>query len=267
MPIITLSTDFGWDDPYVGIMKGVILGINPRAVFVDLTHSLSNRRLIEAAFKLATTADYFTQGTIHLAVVDPGVGGARRPIVIKTQKQLWVGPDNGIFTRVFQIYPKARIFHLTHSKYFLKPVSNTFHGRDIFAPVAAHLSRNLSPSALGPPIPDPVLLDLPEPTFQKNSLQGQVLYADHFGNLVTNLNRAVVEQYFQGEKITIRIGRRVIRGIKENYRQEKPGRPLALFGSSGFLEIACNLDSAATILAYCPGEPLAVRLVRKEAPE
>ena len=170
MTVITLSTDFGWDDPYVGIMKGVILGINPRATLVDITHGLSPHRLLEAAFKLATAADYFPKGTIHLAVVDPGVGGVRRPIVVETDKQSWVGPDNGIFTRILQAFPDFRVFQLTNPDYFLKPVSRTFHGRDIFAPAAAHLSRGISSTVLGNPIFDPVLLDLPEPVSKKNSL-------------------------------------------------------------------------------------------------
>jgi S-adenosyl-L-methionine hydrolase (adenosine-forming) len=265
-PVITFSTDFGGDDPYVGVMKGVILGINPRAILVDLTHGLSHRRLLEAAFKLAAAADYFPKGTVHLAVVDPGVGSTRRPIVVQTNTHYWVGPDNGLFTRILQTAPEAKIFHLTNSRCFLKPVSATFHGRDVFAPAAAHLSRGLSLTTMGKRISDPVLLDLPEPLFQKNSLQGQGLYADRFGNLITNLGREVIGHCFQGKEITIRVGRRVIRGIKENYSQEKPGRLLALFGSNGFLEIACNLGSAAEMLGYCQGELLAVKLVGREDP-
>ncbi|MBI5582354.1 MAG: SAM-dependent chlorinase/fluorinase [Deltaproteobacteria bacterium] len=260
MPVITLSTDFGRDDPYVGIMKGVILGINPRATLVDITHGFSPDRLQEAAWKLSTIIDYFPKGTIHLAVVDPGVGGARRPITVKTKTHCWVGPDNGLFSQILRAEPRAQVFHLTNDRYFLKPVSATFHGRDIFAPVAAHLSRGLSLPALGKRISDPVLLDLPEPLFEKKALRGQVLYADRFGNLITNLSRELLEQYFPGKKITVRIGRRVIQGIQENYAQAEPGRLLALFGSSGFLEIACNLGSAAELLGYNPRKFSAVRL-------
>jgi S-adenosylmethionine hydrolase len=260
MPVITLSTDFGWDDPYVGIMKGVILGINPRVTLVDITHGLSPHRLLEAAFKLATAADYFPKGTIHLAVVDPGVGGVRRPIVIKTKKQSWVGPDNGIFTRILQAHPESRVFHLTNPDYFLKPVSHTFHGRDIFAPAAAHLSCGISLAALGIPIPDPVILDLPEPVFKNNSLFGRVLYADRFGNLITNLSREVVNHYSQRREITVRIGSRIIQGVRDRYGQERSGRLLALFGSSGYLEIACNLGSAAEMVGYVPGKVLGVRI-------
>ncbi len=261
MPIITISTDFGWDDPYVGIMKGVILGINPSATLVDITHGLSHHRLPEAAFKLAAIAGYFPKGTIHLAVVDPGVGGARRPIAVKTRDHYWIGPDNGLFTQILRAFPDFCIFHLTTPRYFLTPVSQTFHGRDIFAPAAAHLSRGLPITAFGKPISDPVLLDLPEPVFKSNLLIGQVLYADGFGNLITNLSREATNRYSDQRDLTVRIGRRIVRGIRENYTQEKPGRLLALFGSSGYLEIACNLGSAAELVRYKEEKMMEVRIV------
>jgi S-adenosyl-L-methionine hydrolase (adenosine-forming) len=260
VPVITLSTDFGWDDPYVGIMKGVILGINPRVNLVDITHGLSPHRLLESAFKLATAAGYFPKGTIHLAVVDPGVGGTRRPIAVKTNFQTWVGPDNGLFTRVVQDQPKARFFHLTNRNYFLKTISHTFHGRDIFAPAAAHLSRGLTLVALGNPIFDPVLLDLPEPAVKKNYLIGRVLYADRFGNLTTNLSREVITPYLNLRDLIIRMGSQRLQGLQERYAQGKPGELLALFGSSGYLEIACNLGSAAEMVGYVPGEILDVKV-------
>jgi S-adenosylmethionine hydrolase len=258
VPVITLSTDFGWDDPYLGIMKGVILGINPRVTLVDITHGLSPHRLLEAAFKLGTTAEYFPKGTIHLAVVDPGVGGVRRPIMIKTQDHIWIGPDNGLFTRIVQLFPGFRVFHLNNPKYFLNPVSHTFHGRDIFAPVAAHVSHGISLAALGNLISDPVLLDLPEATAQKDSLIGQVLYADRFGNLITNLNRELVKPYGDLSDLLIRIGSLRLRGLRISYAQAKPGELLALFGSNDSLEIACNLGSAAEMVGYVPGKFLKV---------
>ena len=261
MSVITLSTDFGWDDPYVGIMKGVILGINPRATLVDISHGLSHHRLPEAAFKLAAIAGYFPKGTIHLAVVDPGVGGARRPIVIKTKEQYWIGPDNGIFTQILRAFPDFRLFHLTNPNYFLKQVSHTFHGRDIFAPAAAHLSRGLSMTAFGKPIFDPVLLDLPEPVFRKNFLTGRVLYAERFGNLITNLSREAMKDRMADRDIRIRIGTRTIQSLHENYAQVKPGELLALFGSSGYLEIACNLGSAAKTVGYEAGKMMVIKIV------
>jgi S-adenosylmethionine hydrolase len=261
MPVITLSTDFGWDDPYLGIMKGVILGINPRVTLVDITHGLSPKRLMEAAIKLATAIDYFPKGTIHLAVVDPGVGGVRRPILIKTKEHYWIGPDNGLFTRILQAFPDFRIFHLTNPQYFLEPVSRTFHGRDIFAPAAAHLSRGLSPAKLGKRLYDPILLDIPKPEFKKNKATGRVLYADHFGNLITNLGKEETKKYFDRQDSTVRIGRRMIPGPHENYAQQKLGKIMALFGSSGYLEIACNLKSAAELVGYVPGKVLEVNLL------
>ncbi len=260
MPVITLSTDFGWDDPYLGIMKGVILRINPRVNLVDITHGLSLHRLLEAAFKLATAADYFPRGTVHLAVVDPGVGGARRPIAVKTKTQTWIGPDNGLFTRILQSFPDFRVFHLSNPKYFLKPVSHTFHGRDIFAPAAAHLSRGISLAALGNPIFDPVLLDLPEPAVKKNALIGRVLYADCFGNLITNLSRKQISHYFDGPDLKIRIGTRFIQGLHESYAQQKPEKLMALIGSAGYLELACNLGSAAEMVGYVPGKVMEVKI-------
>jgi S-adenosyl-L-methionine hydrolase (adenosine-forming) len=227
---------------------------------VDITHGLSPHRLLEAAFKLATAADYFPKRTIHLAVVDPGVGGARRPIAVKTKTQIWIGPDNGLFTRILQAFPDFRVFHLSNSKYFLKPVSPTFHGRDIFAPAAAHLSRGLSLAVLGNPIFDPVLLDLPEPTVKKHTLIGRVLYADRFGNLTTNLSRELVTSYSNLPDLMIRIGPHRLRGVQPSYAWGKPGGLLALFGSGGYLEIACNLDSAAEMVGYIPGKNLDVKV-------
>ena len=264
MPVITLSTDFGWDDPYVGIMKGVILGINPRVTLVDITHGLSPHLLPETAFKLGAAVNYFPKGTIHLAVVDPGVGSARRPIVVKTKSQYWVGPDNGIFTRILQAHPESRVFHLTNRDYFLKPVSATFHGRDIFAPIAAHVSRGLSLSSLGNRISDPVLLELPEPSFQKKTLRGQVIYADRFGNLITNLSREVIKPYSNHPDSRIRIGSHRLQGIRESYAQVKAGELLALFGSSDYLEIACNLESAADRVGYVPGKVVEVKIRKVE---
>lgn len=260
MSLITLSTDFGTDDPYVGIMKGVILGINPRAVLVDLTHGLSHHRLVEAACKLAAAAGFFPQGTVHLAVVDPGVGGDRRALLVKTARACWIGPDNGLFTLILRGNPAARIYHLTNRRYFLQSISHTFHGRDIFAPAAAHLSRGLSPASFGKRIHDHVQLDLPEPATSQNRLIGQVLYADRFGNLITNLSGNVLRNHVRQQGPVIKLGRRTIRGIKERYGEEKPGRLLALMGSTGHLEIACNLGNAAEMLGYGPGKKMEISI-------
>ncbi len=168
-------------------MKGVILGINPKVRLVDLTHALSHHHLLEAAFILNSAFPYFPPGTIHLAVVDPGVGGDRRLMVIQDKDGIWIGPDNGLFSLVLKNHPEARLFHLVNQAYFLKTVSCTFHGRDILAPAAAHLSLGVSPFEMGEPLSDPVMLDIPDPEIKNDRIMGQVLWADHFGNLITNI--------------------------------------------------------------------------------
>ena len=255
---ITLATDFGSDDPYVGIMKGVILKINPRAVIVDLTHALSNKRLLETAFILQTAYPYFPKGTIHVAVVDPGVGGNRRLIGIQGKDRLWIGPDNGIFSLVVKENPGASLFSLSNLKYFLKNISATFHGRDILAPVAAHLSLGVSLKDMGEAISDSVLLPIPETVITKDKITGQVLWADHFGNLITNIRPEWLHPFFSSPSLKIKIGNKTISEIHQTYSQGKTGRLLALIGSSGYLEIASNQASAAKILGFRPDKIMAV---------
>lgn len=265
MSIITLSTDFGLMDPYVGIMKGVILGINPDVQLVDLTHALSHQRLPEEAFVLNTTFFYFPSGTIHLVVVDPGVGGERRLIGIKGKDHIWIGPDNGLFTLVLKEQPKVKIIQLTNRGFFLKKISSTFHGRDILAPVAAHLSLGTSLEEMGPPVSDPVLLPLPGPEIKKTKLIGQVLWADHFGNLITNLNQKVLHPFLSGTPLKIVIKSHTITELSQTYSQGRPGALMALIGSSDYLEIACNLGSAAQKVGYQSGKELIVTVTRKTA--
>jgi S-adenosyl-L-methionine hydrolase (adenosine-forming) len=258
MSLITLSTDFGMDDPYVGIMKGVILGINPQAQVIDLTHALSNRRLLEAAFVLQTAYSYFPVGTVHLTVVDPGVGGERRLLAIQGEKMIWVGPDNGLFTVVLKKQPQSKIIHLTQSAFFLKKVSSTFHGRDILAPVAAHLSLGISFEEMGSFISDPVILPFPEPEIKEKEISGQVLWADHFGNLITNINQETLLPFLSSPALTIFIGSESITEILQTYSQSLPGRLMALIGSSGYLEIACNLGRATEKVGFQSSRDLKV---------
>lgn len=265
MSVITLSTDFGLTDPYVGIMKGVILGINPDVRVVDLTHALSHHRLPEAAFVLNTTFFYFPSGTIHLVVIDPGVGGERRLIGIKGKDHIWIGPDNGLFTLVLKEQPKAKIIQLTNRAFFLKKIASTFHGRDLLAPVAAHLSLGTSLEEMGPTVSDPFLLPLPEPEIKKNKLIGQVLWADHFGNLITNLSRKALLPFLTGLPLKIGIKSHTITELSQTYSQGRPGALLALIGSSDYLEIACNLGSAAQKVGYQSGKEMMVTVIRKPA--
>ncbi len=253
MSIITLSTDFGLTDPYVGIMRGVILGINPDVRLVDLSHALSHHRLLEAAFVLNSAFSYFPGGTIHLAVVDPGVGGERRLIGIKGKDHIWIGPDNGLFTLVLKEQPKAKIIQLTNRAFFLKKISSTFHGRDMLAPVAAHLSLGIRLEEMGPPVSDPVLLSLPEPEIKKNRIIGQVLWADHFGNLITNISREALLPFLSGPSFKIMVESHIITALLQSYSQGRAGALMALIGSSGYLEIACNLGSAAEMVGFESG--------------
>ncbi|MBI5606135.1 MAG: SAM-dependent chlorinase/fluorinase [Deltaproteobacteria bacterium] len=259
--MITLSTDFGLQDPYVGIMKGVILGINPRVPLVDLTHALSHHDLLGAAFVLQSTYSYFPKGTIHLAVVDPGVGGERRLIGIQTDDSIWVGPDNGLFTLIVKDFPEVNPIHLTNSAFFLKEVSSTFHGRDLLAPVAAHLSLGVPLGEMGPIISDPVLLSVPEPEIQNNALIGLVLWVDHFGNLITNINQKKLLPFLSGFSLRIEIGSQTITGLSQTYSQGRPGQLMALIGSSGYLEIAANLGSAAEKVGFRSGMEFKVMVV------
>jgi len=263
--VVTLSTDFGWNDPYVGIMKGVILGINPQVRLVDITHALSHHHLLEVAFVLQSAYAYFPEGSIHLVVVDPGVGGERRLIGIQGKDCTWVGPDNGLFTLVLKNHPEAEVVHLNNPHFFLPTVSNTFHGRDIMAPVAAHLSLGTPLREMGPLIADPILLPVPELEIKDKALIGQVLRVDHFGNLITNIDQKILSALFPNASFKIVIGPETITEIHQHYSQGRPGDLMALIGSSGYLEIACNLGSAAEIVGFVSGVELKVMVIRKTA--
>lgn len=248
MRAITLLTDFGTGDYFVGAMKGVILSINPQAVIVDITHELSAQDVAAGAFTLLAAYDTFPDGTIHVAVVDPGVGSERRPIVVNTGNHLFVGPDNGIFTYIYDREPSHQTFHLTSEEYFRQPVSSTFHGRDIFAPIAGALSTGVDPSSLGPRIADPVRLP--------KSLEPRIIHIDRFGNLITNITR---DDLKEGTRLVI--NGKVISAFR-SYFGESVGaadEPFAIWGSAGFLEIAVNGGSAAEILGSKRGDLVKTR--------
>jgi len=200
-PIITLTTDFGYKDPFVGIMKGVILGINPSINIVDITHDIAPGNIMQAAFAIETSFAYFPYKTIHLVVVDPGVGTMRRPIIVSTARHYLVGPDNGIFSRIYSIAESIDVFHVTAEHYFLSPRSKTFHGRDIFAPVAAWLSKGVDIMNFGEPISDYINLPIPLPSFPaKNIIEGEIIYIDRFGNLTTNIHSQKIEDLLENNK-------------------------------------------------------------------
>jgi S-adenosylmethionine hydrolase len=257
-PIITLLTDFGTKDHYVASMKGVILKINPRCRMIDVTHQVPPHDIQEAAFVLANAYSYFPKGTVHLAVVDPGVGGARKPLLLVTQNYFFVGPDNGLFTFVAQREKVKQAVVLTKKKYFLSKVSTTFHGRDIFAPVAAHLSQGVKPSALGNKIDSLLCLGFERPFIKEGKLFGEILHVDTFGNLVSNLDEKALIRFTRGHPFVVHVGRKFIPGPKQGYWEGKKGEPIALLGSGGFLEISVREGNAQERLSVKRGDPIVI---------
>jgi S-adenosylmethionine hydrolase len=265
--VITLLTDFGGNDPCVGVMKGVILGINPEAVIVDLCHGTTAHDPTEAAFLLATSYRYFPKGTIHVAVVDPGVGGPRRPILAACDGHLFVGPDNGLFGPIAERGGPSSVRAITAARYFLQPVSATFHGRDIFAPVAGHLSLGAEPDRFGRPIEDYVRLTLPRPSRRgARSIKGEILHIDCFGNLVTNIARDDLELLASEGPIAalvVQIAGRTL-PIVAYYAQVAPGAPGAVIGSSDYLEIFVHQGNASALLRVDRGAELVVSSEKAE---
>lgn len=268
MSIITLLTDFGTHDPYVGMMKGVILGTNPDAKLVDLTHEIAPQDIRGGAWTLANAVPYFPHGTVHLAVVDPGVGGTRRAIVAHLGKFYFVGPDNGlvsfIWHRLSDAERAAAVFiELTNPRYHLPDVSMTFHGRDIFAPVAAQLSAGLLIEELGPVVAGKpgsengiILIDVPQVQRQDSALVGSIIAIDHFGNAISTITAADVRTL--GGNPHVQLGQTRIPTISHTYAAVPEGQPLALIDSSGYLEVAVRNGDAARGLGITLGDSIRV---------
>lgn len=262
MPIITLTTDFGTADTWVAQMKGVILAIAPAATIVDVTHALSPGDVPAAAFALASAVDAFPAGTIHVAVVDPGVGSARRGLAAENGEGYWVGPDNGVFSAVLAARPARRVVSLDDADWHRRPVSPTFHGRDVFAPVAARLATGTAIERLGAPLTDPLMLALPAPIERADRLECPVIWVDRFGNLVTCLRRSTFEAWagrHAGRTPTVRVGGQwSIGGLRRTFADVEPGTPLAYFGSGDRLEVAVRDGSAADALRARVGTPVVI---------
>jgi hypothetical protein len=261
--VITLMSDFGMEDTYVAQMKGVILQINPDACIVDLCHSIAPRDIKQGAIVIGDSYRYFPSRSVHVCVVDPGVGAARKILCLVTRAGIFLAPDNGLLEIVFRNERRKRIFSVENARFFRNNVSATFHGRDILAPVAAHISLGLRPQSLGPEVRRVVRLRIPEPIFGKGVLRGEVLYADRFGNLVTNITRSVFVSSFseEGAKCAqVRVGRRSTGPVMTTYSDAKPGEVLALFGSSERLEIAARCANAVRILSARPGTSVSLSL-------
>ncbi len=286
--VITLLTDFGNQDAYVGIMKGVIAGINPFANIVDICHNVPPQDIFGGAYLLYSSYKYFPRKTIHVAVVDPGVGSRRDIVCVETKDCFFLVPDNGILGFIIQNEKLKSIFRITNNKYFLPSPSNTFHGRDVFASVAAHLSLGVKPQQLGIKIDQLEQLDIPKPVPKKaGQVEGQIIYIDRFGNLITNIKKEYLVKWVGGQKsevgsqktdickkaskekilsqhdtIETAIGKKKIMGLSKTYTDVKPGEPLALFGSAGFLEVSINQGNAQRYFKADKGSKIIIENVR-----
>jgi S-adenosyl-L-methionine hydrolase (adenosine-forming) len=260
-PVIALLTDFGTRDHYVGTMKGVMLGICPDLVLVDISHEIPPQDVAAGALELAAAFRYFPAGTVFLAVVDPGVGSKRRAIAAEVGEHRFVAPDNGLLAPVFEERPPRRVVELTAPEYARPAISWTFEGRDRFAPAAAWLARGVHLEALGPPVSRPEGLALPRPVVSDAGVVGEVVRVDRFGNLITNIDRTTFDDVAARggvEGVEIVVGRHPIGRLAAIYAEAEPGALCALFGSSGHLEVAANGASAAAALGLGRGAPVHV---------
>ncbi|MEM4505185.1 MAG: SAM-dependent chlorinase/fluorinase [Candidatus Bathyarchaeia archaeon] len=253
--IITLITDFGLIDPYVAEMKAVILGINPEAKIVDITHNIEKFNIRMAAYILSAAAPFFPQNTVHVAVVDPGVGTQRKPILIETKHGFFIGPDNGILVLAAKKQGIKHVYEISNPRFMMKKVSQTFHGRDIFAPVAAYLSKGVPPSSFGQEIRKIVAPKFAKIIRRDDTLLGEVLHVDSFGNIITNITAKELKWLgVRGEIIVELKGARLALRLCRAYAEVEPGKPLAIIGSHDFLEISINQGNAAEAFKVKAGD-------------
>jgi S-adenosyl-L-methionine hydrolase (adenosine-forming) len=262
-PIITLTTDFGLNDHFVGTMKGVILAIEPDAQIIDICHSVQAFDVLDGALTISQAYSYFPSGTVHMVIVDPGVGTARRPLIVTSERHHFVAPDNGVLSLIYQREERLSARHVTGEHYFLQPVSNTFHARDVFSPVAAYLAKGVDPVKFGEEVSDFVRFSAPKPKpVNESTLRGVVLKVDRFGNLITNITPQDAPMLFtedaSGFKIVI--GKREITQIKDAYALGAPGEVFGILGSMGYLEIAANRGAAAQIIGVSKGSDVNIML-------
>ena len=262
-PIITLTTDFGLNDHFVGTTKGVILGIEPEAEIVDICHSVQSFDVLDGALTISQAYSYFPSGTVHMVIVDPGVGTTRRPLLVTSERYHFVAPDNGVLSLIYQREQRLSARHVTAEHYFLQPVSNTFHARDVFSPVAAYLAKGVDPAKFGEEVSDFVRFSTPRPKpVNENTLRGMVLKVDRFGNLITNITPQDAPMLFAQEAPAFKIvvGKREIAEIKDAYARGAPGEVFGILGSMGYLEIAANRGAAAQILGVGKGSDVSIVL-------
>jgi S-adenosyl-L-methionine hydrolase (adenosine-forming) len=257
-PIITLTTDFGTNDHLVGTMKGVILNINPAARIVDINHNVAPFDILDGALTIANAYQYFPPRTIHVVIVDPGVGTERRPLLVSGEKQYFIAPDNGVLSMIFE-RESCTVRHVTAEHYFLNPVSPTFHGRDVFAPTAAWLAKAWQTEAFGEEITDHVRFTVPKPKPSGPAVKGVVLRVDAFGNLMTNLTSDhIPPETLASGSIKLTVNGKEISKMVRTFGDGSPGEPIAFFGSAGYLEIAVNRGNAARTLGANRGAEVAL---------
>ena len=260
-PIITLTTDYGTSDHLVGTLKGVLLSINADVQIVDICHSVVPFDVLDGALCIGAAYKYFPARTVHIVVVDPGVGSPRRPILVSANNQYFVAPDNGVLSMVYERENPVAVRHITSEHYFQRPVSETFHGRDIFGPVAAWLTKNWQTDAFGEVVEDHVRFALPRPKTQDGAIRGAVLRVDHFGNLMTNFTlEDLPEAKRQPGPVAMTVGGKPVKQFVGNFAQGAAGEPVALVGSSGFIEIAVNKGNAARTLGVNRGAEVVFQL-------
>jgi S-adenosylmethionine hydrolase len=251
--IVSLTTDFGLSDWFVGTMRGVVLGINPGAIVVDINHEIPAGDIRAGAFVLAASYRFFPKGTVHVAIIDPGVGSQRRSIAAQTTNHFFVGPDNGVLSWALRNEKIDAVHALENRKYFLPAVSQTFHGRDVFAPVAAHLSRGIEIGQLGPRVNDLERMPWPQPRRSSNRVDGEVVYLDHFGNAITNIEAQNIDA-FGKRRLSVWLGGKRVCSLGRYYQSVAKGTPVALIGSTGFLEVAVNGGSATNSFGIRVGD-------------
>jgi S-adenosylmethionine hydrolase len=248
-------------DHLVGTLKGVLLKTNPEIQIVDICHSVVPYDVLDGALCIGAAYRYFPARTVHVVVVDPGVGSARRPILVSANNQYFIAPDNGVLSMVYEREDPVVVRHITSEHYFLRPVSETFHGRDVFAPVAAWLTKNWQTEAFGETVEDHIRFALPRPKTQDGALRGAVLRVDHFGNLMTNFTQEdLPEAKRQPGPITMTVGGKPVKQMVANFSQGPAGEPVAFVGSSGFVEIAVNKGNAARTLGANRGAETILQL-------
>ncbi len=256
-PIITLTTDYGQKDHYVSALKAVILGINREVRIVDVTHQIDPQDIMSAAWVTLNSAFLYPPGTIHVVVVDPGVGTARRSVALRIKDQVFIGPDNGLFSLVAD-GDDYEVYELDISDYWAKSVSKTFHGRDVFAPVAAHLSKGVLLEQVGTRMDELVIFKWALPVYDKEGIQGWVMHIDHFGNLITNVTAEMLSHLSPTDPVKIYIGNTIIKKIVTTFGDVETGEPAAMIGSSGHLEIVVNSGNAELLLSAQKGAPVTI---------